>query len=62
MNQRKPFLALPGIDAASVTKGLGLFNQAGKFTPQVVFWTPGQKWGVVFLYLRTLLLIIPPKQ
>lgn len=62
MNQQKPSLALPGIDAASVTKGLSLFYQAGKFTPHVAFWTPGQKWGVVFLYLRTLLLIMPPKQ
>lgn len=43
MNQQKYFLALPGIDAASVTKGLGLFNQAGKFIPQVAVWTPGQK-------------------
>lgn len=62
MNQQKPSWTLPGADAASMTKSLGLFNQVGKFTPQVAFWTPGQKWGVVFLYLRILLLIIPPKQ
>lgn len=62
MNQQKPSWTLPGTDAASMTKSLGLFNQVEKFTPQVAFWTRGQKWGVVFLYLRILLLIIPPKQ
>lgn len=48
MNQQKPSLALPGMDAASVTKGLGLLNQAGKFTPQVVFLDSRAEMGSCF--------------
>jgi len=62
VSQQKPSSALPGIDAAPLTKDLILFNLSGKFSSQVAFCTPGQKELVVFLYLRTLLLIIPPKK